>query len=322
MLSGAEGVPRVLYIGGWGRTGSTLMARMLGQVPGFLNAGEVRDIWLKGCMQNRLCGCGARFLSCPFWASVGEEAFGSWERSDPGEMVRLRGALDRPWLLPLILAGVRPRSLDQKLSVYVDALERLYRAIRDVSGATVVVDSSKFPSYALLLTLVHGSDVRLVHLVRDSRGVVFSWGKTVPMPDSPDRPMLMPRYSPISASARYLVYNSQAELLRFARMPYLRLRYEDLVTEPSGSLGQVLRHAGLDPESVPLTFLEGPGVRLGVDHTVMGNPLRMTTGHVGLEPDQGWARGMPAGQRLAVSALTLPLLLWYRYPLGRLGKQR
>src|SRR5438067_9142701 len=63
-----------------------------------------------------------------------------------------------------------------------DALDRyaplaasLYRAIADVTGAKVVVDSSKRPSDAALLPLLEGVDPYFIHLVRDPRAVAFSW---------------------------------------------------------------------------------------------------------------------------------------------------
>src|SRR3989442_14068903 len=67
---------RVLYIGGWGRSGSTLLDRMLGQVPGFFSLGEVREIWQSGLTENRPCGCGAPFPDCVLWTAVRQEAYG------------------------------------------------------------------------------------------------------------------------------------------------------------------------------------------------------------------------------------------------------
>src|SRR4028119_1802817 len=57
-------------------------------------------------------------------------------------------------------------------------LERLYRAIQRVSGAGVIVDSSKRFSYAVLLSLLPFGDLRVVHLVRDSRAVAYSWARS------------------------------------------------------------------------------------------------------------------------------------------------
>ena len=66
-----DGRVRLLYVGGAGRSGSTLLDLLLSEVPGMFAAGEVRYLWNRGVRDNELCGCGQSFLSCPFWSAVG-----------------------------------------------------------------------------------------------------------------------------------------------------------------------------------------------------------------------------------------------------------
>ena len=76
---------QVLYIAGTGRSGSTLLAGILGQVDGIFNAGEVRYIWDRGLLANRLCGCGRQFRDCPVWDEILVEAGSPDARSEwPG----------------------------------------------------------------------------------------------------------------------------------------------------------------------------------------------------------------------------------------------
>jgi hypothetical protein len=303
----------ILYIGGWGRSGSTLLARMLGQVPGFVAVGELRDVWLRGCVENRLCGCGAPFLECPFWRAVGQEAFGGWDRVDTARIMQLRSRFDRPWGIPLIVwKGGRDKSVGE----YVDTLASMYAAIRDVSSASIIVESSKIPSYAWLLTRIPGADVRVVHMVRDSRGVVFSWRKHVRRADRPAAADGMLRYGAVSASARYVIYNALTHGLRRAGTPYLLVRYEDLVSRPDRHLRRILRGVDVATGPDPLRFLEQNAVNLEPTHTVDGNPMRFAEGSVPLKLDEEWRRGMTRKDRVLVSALTSPLLAHYGY-LGR-----
>jgi hypothetical protein len=72
----------ILYIGGHGRSGSTILAQTLGQIPGFVNVGEVWQVWYRGFRENERCGCGQPFYSCEFWRAVGDEAFGGWDNID------------------------------------------------------------------------------------------------------------------------------------------------------------------------------------------------------------------------------------------------
>jgi hypothetical protein len=305
---------RVLYIGGWGRSGSTLLDRMLGQVPGFFSLGEVREIWQSGLRENRLCGCGASFRECPFWTRVGAEAFGGWDRLPLAEVLKLWRAYDRPWALPRLLRRHPTGGTSGGLRRYLSILERVYRTVGDVSEAKVLVDSSKLPSHALLVRMLPGVDLRLVHLIRDSRGVAFSWEKLVRDRATRSEPVYMENYGPVGASARWLLYNEATSLTRRVGIPYTLLRYEDLVAEPRRGLRQALAHAGWPLESADLSFVTDSEVFLAPNHTVDGNPIRFTEGGMAIRRDDEWRRKMSRSDRRWVTAITLPKLLRYGYP--------
>ncbi|HMB70712.1 MAG TPA: sulfotransferase, partial [bacterium] len=72
----SEGRLKVLYIAGNGRSGSTLLDVILGQIPGFFPVGEVRNVWDYGVVENRPCGCGEAFHDCPFWSRILSGAYG------------------------------------------------------------------------------------------------------------------------------------------------------------------------------------------------------------------------------------------------------
>ena len=318
VLEGAEPaapVP-VLFIAGWGRSGSTLLARLLGQVPGVFSAGELRDVWLRGAIEDRLCGCGETFRSCALWREVGERAFGGWDHLDVAEVQRLRVRLDRPWLPPRLLGSRFAPALDAELLRYRDHLAALYRAIADVTGARVIVDSSKIPTYAMLLRGLPGIDLRVLHLVRDSRGVVHSWKKRVQRTDRPDTNGVdeMFRYGSASASVRYAYYNALTHALRAGRVPYRILRYEDLVEAPERQLRNVLAFTDRPEGDGDLGFLGDGHAELAPNHTVDGNPMRLQQGSVLLRVDDAWRADMGLLDRAVVTTLTAPLLALYRYP--------
>ena len=55
-------------------------------------------------------------------------------------------------------------------------------------------------------------------------------------------------------------------------------------------------------------------MRLGRNHTAEGNPMRFVSGELELRADDAWRRQMPSRDRRVVTALTLPLLAAYGYP--------
>lgn len=304
--------PRVVFVGGWGRSGSTLLDLMLGQVETVFSAGEVRELWKSGCVENRPCGCGQPFYDCPFWTAVGQHAFGGWHALDIERVLHLRYTLDRPWAVPL--TGLpRPFTAARPIAEYLELLRRLFEGIAVVSGAQVVVDSSNMASHALLLRRVAGLDVRVVHLVRDSRGVAFSWTKSVRKIAHDRADAYLPQYGSVAASARWVGYNLLAEQLRRLRLPYVRVRYEDLLTKPAPQLAAILSFAGLVGQHADAAFVQGHTVTLGANHTVEGNPMRFTQGLIDLRSDQAWRENMPEVSRRVVTTLTAPLLRRYGY---------
>ena len=53
MSDGAGNPTTVLYVAGAGRSGSTLLDNLLGQIPGFFSAGELRYVWERGLIDGR-----------------------------------------------------------------------------------------------------------------------------------------------------------------------------------------------------------------------------------------------------------------------------
>jgi hypothetical protein len=304
------GTTEVLYIGGVGRSGSTLLAYLLGQMNDYVVAGELKFVWQNGVKDNELCGCGVRFSECPFWRSVGDVAFGGWHAVDVEDVLRLQSRVTSRWSAAALLAGFGRRSDFVKLASF---LQPLYHAIASVSGARIVVDTSKTPVEALVISRLPGFTCRVIHLVRDSRGVAFSWAKRgIRLPQIVGREAMMLDYQPRYMAPRWLYGNLFFEILR-ATIPTARLRYEDLVRAPRAEVARALARCGTlpngDETAIPLTG----AVRLGTLHTIGGNPMRFRQGQAPIHEDDAWKRDMPPRARREVTLVTWPLLLRYGY---------
>ena len=316
---------KVLYIGGFGRSGSTLVERILGQLPGFCSAGEIVFLWQRGLIDHQLCGCGMPVPECEFWSRVGKTAFGGWDQIDPHEMLALQHRVDRNRYIPSMVAPRLRPAARADLDRYTEVLSKLYRAIGEVAGARVVIDASKHASTAFLLRRVPGVDLRVVHLVRDSRGVAYSWTKEVRKPEVTGDDAFMPVYSPSSSGRQWVAYNLLFDAFGILGVldavfsgdtpgpPGMVLRYEALLENPREGLERILAHAGepVTPES--FAFLGDGWVDLGVDHTVAGNPMRFHQGRLDLRLDRAWTTKLPARDRKVVTAITWPLQLRYGY---------
>jgi Sulfotransferase family len=315
---------KVLYIVGVGRSGSTLLERTLGAVPGFVNAGEVNAIFSRVAADDQRCGCGEPFSGCPFWRQVGNQAFGGWSEVAP-RIARLQPRLVRQRFVPALATGVLRASHRRELDEYLDVHHRLYRGIAEVAGAEVVVDASKSTAQLFALRRIHDLDLRVLNLVRDSRGVANSWTKPgLRKPQYREDTAVMGTYRPHRLAVLWATLQLESTLLGATAPHAARLRYEDLVAQPRPALERALTSIGLPPGERALTHVGEHSVTLGPSHGVAGSRTRFTSGRIDLRLDDEWRSSLSPGARRVVPAVTLPQLMGYGYigPRQRAGASR
>lgn len=304
----------VLYIAGIGRSGSTLLCRALGAVDGFVGTGELMRIVARGIGTGDLCSCGTPVADCALWSRV-------WQRIEsvqPGfdfprlERARHRVTESADFLRYFVLRKL-PDDLAADLDEYRRFLSVLYRAVRDVTGARVVVDASKNLMFARLLTESPGLDVSILHLVRDSRGVAHSLAKRQPRPGTQGRDEHFRQFGPVLGSILWSTAQITTETFQSTVSDFTRVRYEDFVADPGPVVTDVIER--LYPEMVPerLAHVDRRALLLDGDHLIASNPNRAARGAVELREDVGWRREMSGVRRWAVTALTFPLLYRYGY---------
>ncbi|WP_344139923.1 sulfotransferase [Luedemannella flava] len=292
----------VMYIGGWGRSGTTIIDNVLGAHDGVFSAGELFHLWQRGLINGRRCGCGEPVRACALWREVLRVAYGD-NPPDPRQMVVWQREVARARHTSRLLQRPHPLS---------DVTARLYRAIAEVTGARLIIDSSKVPSGAALLASMPGVTGYLLHVVRDPRAVAYSWQRPTRQLDLP-RPALMRTHGPVDSTSHWVFWNLLVErAARAFEARYLRVRYEDFAAAPADVIGLMLALAGMSPASDP--FEEPHRVRLGGNHTVSGNPSRFRAGLVELRADEAWRGELPGPSARAVTALAMPLLHRYGYP--------
>jgi hypothetical protein len=305
-------VALVLYLGGLGRSGTTLVERLLGELPSVRALGEVVHLWQRDILNDERCGCGARFSACTFWRRVGERAFGGWTNVDVARIHALRAAVERTRHIPRLVAA---QQAPPDVREYAGFYARVYAAAADVAGARVVVDSSKHSALAHVLRWADDIDLRVVHVVRDARGVAYSWTKTVTRPET-DGAAEMTRYSPGRSALLWNAHNAAFGLLARRGVPVRRIRYEQFLADPRAALRELATYADIPIANGDLRFLGDGHADLSVGHSAAGNPMRFTVGRLPLRRDDAWVRALPSGQRRLVGAVCAPMLHAYGYPLN------
>jgi hypothetical protein len=297
---------RVLFIGGEGRSGSTVLERLIASYPQTCAVGELKNLFERGVGHDELCGCGKPVVACELWSEVGRRLVGGWETDAGRELVQFFTRVNHRLQLPLILTG-RGAMVARARSV----LSVLYPMIAELTGSSVIVDSSKHPAWAYLLAGAPQIDLRVVHLVRHPSGVVHSWSKPVVRPHAGDGrgDQLMPAHSPLEVSIRWDVFNGLFRHLAKRPVPTVVIRYEDYVEDTDGALGVCLGLADLATDARPVAMSTG--------HGIAGNPSRFETDLAKITRDDQWITQLGGAKHRMVSAITWPMRSAYGYRTDR-----
>lgn len=303
---------RVLYIAGLPRSGSTVLGCVLGRLPGTIFVGELAFFWRRFAA-GELCSCGKALPDCHFWSVVVGKAFGQLTREEVTELNKLEQQVVRR----LRVLGVAPVRWSthraKRINIMLEERRRLYRSICEVANAEYIIDSGKEVTFGSFMTRLNNASFNTIHLVRDPRGVAFSWQKQVP---SDSEPGDMPRSTAIKTAARW-ASNSlfiQFSLKRLSSV-YLRVRYEDLVARPD-DIAREISHATSNIASS--NARAGHMIWLSNEHHLVGsNPgVRRNLGdNLRLKLDEEWRTQLPRSQQRLVTAVCGCIMAVYDYPL-------
>jgi len=299
---------RVLYLLAWGRSGTTLLGSILGQLPTFFDAGEMYYIWQRSFVEDQLCSNGVAFSQSDTWRNIVEAAYGHVDSEDIERMETFLNVTARTRSVFFHTQFGR-QHLRKQIQEHGDYLGKLYRAIREVTGCHVIIDSSKFPFYAYVLDQIPSIDLYVIHMIRDARATAYSWQKKKYNPSIGD---YMPRLNPVRNSVYWNLWNLVAErLFRKHRERYLFLRYEDFVASTKKHVERILSF--VDENASDLPFSTDREVALKPTQSISGNPNRFVEGTVAIRQDDAWKTHLSPRSKFIVNAITWPLLIKYGY---------
>ena len=311
MASASEPRPRVLFVGGYGRSGSTVLDTLLDRVPGITAVGEFRHLFGRALHDNELCSCGTPFNDCAYWSAVLTKAFpDGFDRARIHAAVRaVNRVVATPWVTR---PSLRTTSMREHCRVYAEAFVAAYRAVTEVSGASVVVDSSKYPLHGLFLSTVPEIDLVAMLLVRDPRAVAYSWTRHKLRAEVHWKAQEMPRHGVTRSALAWDLSNWLTELLRGRGVELRDQRYEDLVAKPLPTLAEIASFAlGRDCDVTDSVFDAGPEP---ARHTIAGNPVKLQSGRIELRSDDAWETAMSrCADRRSVRVLSARQMRRYGY---------
>lgn len=285
----------LLYILGSGHCGSTLLDMLLNGHSQIAGMGELmslrRYIVLKGTeLTQRRPGDWqevlTNVLTTKFWKQVRQ----CFENCCGTPFSSLVDSCSHPKFKLLIRKWTDDDIKKHVLPYYI-----LLSCIHETTGADIITDSSKFPHRLYLLQRSGFFKVKVIHLIRDGRGVTNSYYR---------------KYGNFKvALQRWMYPNIQSIYLRrlFSRKDWTVVRYEDLATNPEKTLIKVCSFLNTEFEPRMLSFRSTPYLGVG------GNRMREEQSHEDIFLDENWKKELPWNYRLAFALTAGWLNRFYGY---------
>lgn len=271
----------IIYIAGYGRSGSTLLERILGSNEKIFGLGEVKFL-IDSISHNKYCSCGEKINNCNYWSEV-------IENLDLNSEVQ-----------------------NNKVNVKIN---KIYQEIINNTSDEVkyIIDSSKTARDAFFrpFLLSKNFNVKLIHLVRDGRGCMWSniKGSNRKMEQGLDPTLKMPS---LRTSISWQLSNLSPEIFKITKNSenYLRIKYEDFVTDPEIELKRLSSYLNIDLSEQIDMLINEKEIPLG--HQIAGNRLRKKKKII-LKKDIEWKSNLKFYNKLIYWFLCWPFALKYGY---------
>jgi hypothetical protein len=294
--------PKIILIIGHGRSGTTLLDKVISKVVDGFSAGEVHRLWTWSMIKNWECACGKPFKECDVWKQIMKETYEkvsiSRAKSD-----KLWHRTARPWHIPqLFLPGIRSRGYMNRLRCYRKLLKSLYYSIKKVSNKNIIVDSSISPIHGKVVSGIKGIKTSIIHIERDCRAVAFS-NKKDKRNDARGKRKKMDKKGLLRTLVSWTIYKVLSDRIISNSRKSAHISYKSLAKEPKQVMGEILTNLGLDG-NIKETFIDEKTIEFRKRHTVLGNPMRQKTGKVEIKYDEEWKNEMSSFHKKVISIST------------------
>jgi len=301
----------VIYIGGLGRNGSTLLAELLATLPGFVSVGELPTLWRHGWRDDWQSSDGHQFSTSPVWKALLARLQQENKEFNPELALQLCEGVAKERHKVALRAGKWSGAKNEMLSEYTEHFIKVYSILANETKARIIVDSGKAPFHAALMSGAPNLDFRSIHLIRDPRAVAFSrMRKKVNRNTKSTLPILMVRQGPMRIALRWNWQNILMHRLRLSGKAGARLHYEALAKNPTAEIARTLSDLDVPYSRNALnalrsgSFAKRPGIAFS------GNSSRFDLEETSIKLDDAWRDSLPWWSYAVVSALTYPVRCW------------
>jgi hypothetical protein len=298
----AQKIP-LIYILSNGRSGTTLLDMLLGAHPNIWTLGEAQILPWELVNPRVPCGCGKPIPQSEFWKPIldqiptevdGHHIGYFRNREQVGQVIRWQ-------LLPSLLSGSASSKSSSAIREYGRKNAVLFRTVRKAaeqrSGHQIqwLVDASKDPYRLFWLQQSGFFKIRVIHVMKDPRALVFSMAK----PWLPYGVHRVVRYA-----GRWVIENmimSRLCEVNFQPQHVRKQTYESFASHPGKTMRAIGDWLGVDykPE-------RAANFRNYENFAISGNMMRWRDNEDTIKLDERWRESLPAVYRKLVGLVTSP----------------
>jgi Sulfotransferase family len=256
--------PKIIYIAGFERSGSTILDIMLGNMDNHFSVGELSFYPTNGIVDNEFCSCGSRVMDCSFWKGVTEQ----WNKERKLSIEKYNRIHWNNFRNKRLFNLIKNLNFpDKDFNLFIEDTRSLYNIIWSENGGRTIIDSSKSP-YRMLLLKKAGFDPLVVHVVRQISGVLCSTQKLLKVDPTKGIEKELGNRKPLSVILTWLINNVLVKQFS-SGLKRIMIPYENFIQSPESVLGRV---APLSGDYLALLNNNGP---FDARHLVAGGRIRM-----------------------------------------------
>lgn len=271
----------LIYIAAPSYSGSTLLTFLLNTHPEIATVGELK--WGSIDTLTYRCSCGDRLVDCAFWLSIKarvEQKGLPFDFERPPTDFRLHNQSLGDRLMRARNRGPVFEAFRNTAMAVVPKCRKRFTMARMVNKAAIeailflqkgriLLDASKDPVRLMHLMKTGDYTVRVLHLIRDGRGVMNSTMKKKGLDAE-------------TAAADWKHTHQQTERLAAGLHDgtYRQVRYEDLCRDPVLECESIFAFLGLEASKATLSME-------GVSHHILGNAMRLKSLDI-IQLDESW----------------------------------
>lgn len=275
----------LIFIAGAGHSGSTLLDMILSAHSNIFGTGELYHL---GSNENESrCTCGKSYQDCRVWSKI-------LNMTNGFEFDINRNFIDL--FVGKAIYYQNDKSSHRKIDAndYCNKRRSVYNRLSEIAGKEIIIDSSKDINQVELLFNSGGMDISAIHLVRDGRGVVWSY---------------MKKNCPFFKALRHWVFtNIKIEIVKIRhREKFINIRYSDLAKNTEYVIKEVLSKLELEYEPSMMNF------RAVEQHQLSGNRMRFSRNESEINEDLSWKNSMPWRYKIIFVLLAGWLNAYYKF---------